>query len=91
MVNAIKIAAELIDALPKDRLSPETTEKRQGYVHPNSLSGGVESVTIKFIVRDFTVEGLKQHEDLLRSLCERIITKFRRRNTISRYRNPIAT
>ncbi len=76
MVNAIKIAAELIDALPKDRLSPETTEKREGYVHPNSLSGGVEMVTIKFLIRDFTVEGLQEHEQFLKALCEKIVAKY---------------
>ncbi len=75
MINAVKIAAQLIDRLPKDRLSPETTEKREGYVHPNSLSGGVEATTIKFIIRDFTVEGLKQHEAFLKKLADEVLAE----------------
>ncbi|MDZ7264785.1 MAG: peptidase T [candidate division KSB1 bacterium] len=74
MINAIKIAAQLIARLPQDRLSPETTEKREGYVHPNSLSGGVEATTIKFIIRDFTVEGLKQHEAFLKQLADEVMS-----------------
>lgn len=73
MVNAIKIAADLIQRLPSDRFSPETTEKRQGYVHPNSITGGVEEATIKFLIRDFTVEGLKEKEDYLQGLAQAVI------------------
>lgn len=76
MVNSIKIAARLIEQLPKERLSPETTEKREGYVHPNSLTGGVEETIIKFLIRDFTVEGLKQHEDFLKKLADQVLTEY---------------
>lgn len=76
MVNSLKIAGRLLDALPKDRLSPETTEKREGYVHPNSMSGGVESTTIKFLIRDFTVEGLKKHEAFLKDLANNILADY---------------
>jgi len=69
MVNSIKIAADLIGALPKERLSPETTEKREGYVHPNTMQAGVEKTTINFLVRDFTVEGLKHKESFLLDLA----------------------
>ncbi len=72
MVNALKIAAEFIDALPKDKLSPETTEGRQGYVHPNTISGNVEEVIIDFIVRDFTVDGLKAKEKKLKDIADKI-------------------
>jgi len=78
LVNAIKIAAEFIESLPKDSLSPETTEKREGYVHPNSMSGGVESTTIKMLIRDFTVEGFKEKELLLKRLAEEIVSKYPR-------------
>lgn len=57
LVNAIKIASEIIDALPKDEWSPETTEKRQGFVHPTDMNGLAEKATIQFIVRDFTERG----------------------------------
>ncbi len=73
LVNAIKIAAELLEQLPKDHLSPETTAGREGYVHPNNITGGVEQTVIKFLIRDFTVEGLKAHEELLRSLAENVV------------------
>jgi len=78
MVNSLKIAGRLLDHLPADRLSPETTEKRQGYVHPNSMSGNVEATTIKFLIRDFTVEGLKHHEEFLRELSEKIVADYPR-------------
>lgn len=76
MVNAIKIASEIIDSLPKDRLSPETTEKREGYVHPNTIQGGVETTTIKFLIRDFNVDGLKEKESYLENLCAEIEAKY---------------
>ncbi|MDZ7413334.1 MAG: peptidase T [candidate division KSB1 bacterium] len=78
MANAIKIAAEIIDQLPKNSLSPETTEGREGYLHPNSITGGVEQTTIKFLVRDFTVEGLKRHEELLRVLADKVMARHPR-------------
>ncbi len=76
MVNAIKVMSEIIDSLPKERLSPETTEKREGYVHPNSIEGGVEQVTVKFLIRDFTVEGLKEHEKFLKEIANQVVAKY---------------
>jgi tripeptide aminopeptidase len=78
LVNAIKIAAEIIEQLPKDRLSPETTEGREGYVHPNSITGSVEKTTIKFLIRDFTIEGLKHHEEVLRALAQKVVARHPR-------------
>lgn len=72
MVNSLKVAADLLALLPRDRLSPETTEGREGYIHPDGVAGGVGETTIKFIVRDFTVAGLRAHEDLLRSLVAEV-------------------
>ena len=57
MEHAIKIAAAIIDRLPKDTCSPETTEDKEGFLHPISISGALEQATIGFIVRDFTDEG----------------------------------
>ena len=76
MINAIKVMSEIIGSLPKDRLSPETTEDRQGYVHPNSIEGGVEQVTVKFLVRDFAVEGLKEHEKFLEEIANQVVAKY---------------
>ena len=78
MVNSIKIASEFIEKLPKDGLSPETTEKREGYVHPNSISGGVETTTIKFLIRDFEEEELKEKEGMLKELAESVVKQYPR-------------
>jgi len=75
LVNAIKIASQVIDKLPADRLSPENTEKREGYLHPHAITGSVESVVVKFLVRDFTVEGLKEKEAFLQSICGQVAEK----------------
>ncbi|MCK5075052.1 MAG: peptidase T, partial [Calditrichia bacterium] len=66
MLNSIKIASQFIDFLPKDGLSPETTEKREGYVHPHSITGGEAETVIKFLIRDFTEEGLQEKEEFLK-------------------------
>jgi len=75
LVNAIKLAARFIDKLPKDGLSPETTEGREGYVHPHAISGGVELAEVKFLIRDFTVEGLKEKERFLERLAMRVVRR----------------
>lgn len=78
LVNAIKIAAEFIEQLPKDKLSPETTEGREGYVHPYVLNGGVDSTTIKILIRDFEESGLKEKEEFLKQLAEKVIGKYKK-------------
>ena len=76
LVNALKIAGALLDALPKDEWSPETTEKREGFVHPTSVNGIAEKVTLQFIVRDFTLTGLQQHHERLKKIAEETVAKF---------------
>lgn len=76
LVNSIKIASEYIEKLPKDSLSPETTEKREGYVHPHHVSGGVETTTVKFLIRDFEEEGLKEKEAMLKELAEGMVKQY---------------
>lgn len=76
MVNAIKVAAAILENLPQNRLSPETTEGREGFVHPVSINGALEAASIRFIVRDFTLEGLKQHEAELKSIMENTLKNF---------------
>jgi len=78
MVNSLKIASEIIAELPKDSLSPETTEKRQGYIHPNSIEGNVEKSTVKILIRDFTVEGLKEKEQLLEDIKNKVLARYHR-------------
>lgn len=70
MINAMKIAAHILDALPKDRLSPESTEGKRGFIHPVHIEGIAEKCTIDFIIRDFETPGLKKKEDFLRTLVE---------------------
>jgi tripeptide aminopeptidase len=76
LVNAVKIAARIIDRLPKAALSPETTEKREGYVHPHQVSGSVETATIKFLIRDFNVRGLKRSEKKIAAIAARVTAQF---------------
>ncbi len=76
MINSIKMAAHFLELLPKDRLSPETTEGREGYVHPVSINGNEEKTTVKFIIRDFIDEKLKEYEDLLKELADKTVEAF---------------
>jgi tripeptide aminopeptidase len=76
LVNAIKVAGEILDALPKNEWSPETTEKREGFVHPVGISGIAEQATIEFIVRDFITSNLSLHEERLKKIVESVIKKY---------------
>ena len=76
MINSIKIASAFIESLPKKRLSPETTEKRQGYVHCTNINGLEETTTLKFIIRDFETPKLKEFEKLLEQLAKKAVAKF---------------
>src|SRR4249919_833476 len=70
MINAMKIAGEILAALPKDRLSPESTEGKRGFIHPVRIDGIAEKCTIDFIIRDFETAGLAKKEDFLRTQIE---------------------
>ncbi len=76
MVNALKIAANLIDSLPKDRLSPETTSGKEGFVHPVNMSGSVEEATIDFIIRDHDTSKLALHEAELESITKTVVSQY---------------
>lgn len=76
MENAIKIAAAVMDRLPKGRLSPESTSGREGFIHPTSISGGLEKAVVQFIVRDFTDEGLTEHEQLLKGILDEVMADY---------------
>lgn len=76
LVNALKIAADVLASLPRAELSPETTENRQGFIHPVRVSGIAEKCTIDFIIRDFVTEGLKKKEDFLLSLVEMVMENY---------------
>jgi tripeptide aminopeptidase len=72
LVNAIKLAGEILARLPQDRLSPETTEGREGFVHPVLVQGDSSEVELRFIVRDFENERLAEHVAFLRGLAEEV-------------------
>jgi tripeptide aminopeptidase len=76
MVNAIKVAAEFIQRLPKTKLSPETTDGREGFFHPYVLHGGVEETSIRFLIRDFVTAALKEKESLLEKLARETIAAW---------------
>jgi tripeptide aminopeptidase len=78
MINAMKIAGEILAALPKDRLSPESTEGKRGFIHPVRVEGIAEKCTIDFIIRDFETEGLAKKEDYLRTQIEERLRTYPR-------------
>lgn len=91
MMNALKIAGEILAALPKDRLSPESTDGRRGFIHPVRVDGIAEKCTIDFIIRDFETPGLKKKEDYLRTQIEELLRTYPKAsfefNVTEQYRN----
>jgi tripeptide aminopeptidase len=73
MINAIKLAAEFIVRLPRDGMSPETTEGYEGFVHPYVMEASVERTSVKLIVRDFVTSNLRQKEALLERLAREVV------------------
>jgi tripeptide aminopeptidase len=78
MEHAIKIAAAIVDRLPKDTCSPETTEGKQGFLHPVGISGTLEQARLGLIVRDFDDAGLKEKEALLENIVKEVMRDFPR-------------
>ena len=76
LVNAMKIAGEILAALPKTEWSPETTEGMQGFVHPVSLNGIAEKTVIGFIIRDFSTPMLDSHHEKLSTLAQAIVDAY---------------
>ncbi|TWT33066.1 peptidase T [Blastopirellula retiformator] len=72
MVNALRAAGMYLDRLPRDMMSPETTEGRHGFIHPVHVSGGVAEVEIQLILRSFETKELEGHEDLLQATARSV-------------------
>jgi tripeptide aminopeptidase len=70
MVNALHLAARLLVALPRENLAPESTEGREGYIHPYKMDGAVERTVIKFLLRDHDLPALEEKGQRLRALCQ---------------------
>ena len=75
LVNAVRVAATIIDGLDPSHL-PETTEGRQPYLHPYTISGNVSTIELKLLVRAFSVEELHEHEGHLREVIADVSTRF---------------
>jgi tripeptide aminopeptidase len=73
LVNATRLAARIVVALPSDRLTPETTDGKEGYIHPYEIGGDAQRATVTMIVRDFDDDLLQQHIDLIRSTAEEVV------------------
>lgn len=91
MENAIKIASDILNLLPKNTLTPETTEAKEGFIHPTYIGGTLEKVELKFIIRDFTTPLLQQHEQLLEEAVKKAIAHYPKSTykfeVIEQYRN----
>lgn len=91
LVNALKVVGEILAALPKYEFSPETTDLRQGFVHPVSIEGIAEKAVINFIIRDFETSKLAEHEARLKQIAETVLSKYHNATmnfeVIEQYRN----
>jgi len=74
MINAIKLASDFVASLPKDCWSPETTEKRQGFVHPTSIEGALEKASVQLILRDHDTSLLQTYAERLKAMAENTIS-----------------
>lgn len=76
MESAIKIASQIVACLPKEKLSPESTSDKDGFIHPVSISGTVEEAMVELIVRDFNTLNLKSHERILEVIVEEVLAEY---------------
>ncbi|HEY2720669.1 MAG TPA: peptidase T, partial [Chitinophagaceae bacterium] len=76
MVNALKVAGTFLDLLPRQEFSPETTEDREGFVHPIRIEGIAEKVVVEFIIRDFETKNLKLHETRLEQFAKQAVGRY---------------
>ena len=74
--NALKITADLLAALPKNALSPETTHEKEGFVHPTRMEGNQDKTVLEFIIRDFTEVGLQEKETYLQNQLNTVLTHY---------------
>ena len=76
MVSAMKVASDFIAALPKDEWSPETTQDREGFIHPVAINGGMEQTVVQFIIRDHITSKLKEYEDRLEGILKDTLSNY---------------
>jgi tripeptide aminopeptidase len=75
LVSALRVAAEIVAELPSDRLTPDTTSGREGFIHPYELTGSTARAEIRLIIRDFDEQLLGEHTRLLRAVAERVVAR----------------
>lgn len=75
LINAIKLAAEVIDKLPKSEMAPEVTEGREGFLHPTDIKGNADHASIKFILRDFESDALHMYASIIENAAKEVINK----------------
>lgn len=76
MENAIKIAGEIVASLPKLTLTPETTEKKEGFIHPTRIEGTLEQASINFILRDFETHKLDEYADIINNIATEVLKNY---------------
>jgi tripeptide aminopeptidase len=76
MVNAIKAAARFIDRLPHDRMSPETTDGNEGFVHPYVITASVQTTSVRLLIRDFVTAALREKEGMLEALAREVAAGY---------------
>lgn len=76
MENAIKIASDIVARLPKLTLTPETTEAKEGFIHPTKIQGGLESATVDFILRDFETAKLDEYASLITDIAHDVLLGY---------------
>jgi tripeptide aminopeptidase len=76
MTNALRLAADFLARMPRDRLAPEATDGREGFIHPMDISGGVGEVKIRLLLRDFETARLKDHAEVLRRAAAAILQDY---------------
>jgi tripeptide aminopeptidase len=74
--NAIKIAADLLAVLPKNAISPETTDQKDGFIHPTRLEGNQDQAVLDFIIRDFNEGGLQEKETYLKNQLNDVLKNY---------------
>ncbi len=91
MINAVRAAADFVARLPRDRLAPEATEGREGFLHPYEVSGGVAEVRLRILLRDFDTAKLSEWAQVLQRAAEQTMAEFPHSsitiNIIRQYRN----
>lgn len=75
MEHALKIAGRILAKLP-NKIAPEHTEDKQGFIHPVHIEGGLETATVKFIIRDFSDGGLKRLAKTLQKITDDVLKQF---------------